>query len=129
MQICTIYLSIGHLFGINASLEVKQGLIGSIFTGNIYFEDNRVRTTKVNEVIEMICGNRKVLHGDKKRLLSKNQRQSCEVIPTGFEPVTHSLEGCCSIQLSYGTSFINQRQNYKLNINLKMYISEKIMIF
>ena len=26
-----------------------------------------------------------------------------EVIPTRFERVTHSLEGCCSIQLSYGT--------------------------
>ena len=25
------------------------------------------------------------------------------VIPIGFEPMTHSLEGCCSIQLSYGT--------------------------
>ena len=25
------------------------------------------------------------------------------VIPSGFEPETHSLEGCCSIQLSYGT--------------------------
>ena len=25
------------------------------------------------------------------------------VIPKGFEPLTHSLEGCCSIQLSYGT--------------------------
>ena len=25
------------------------------------------------------------------------------VIPPGFEPGTHSLEGCCSIQLSYGT--------------------------
>ena len=28
------------------------------------------------------------------------------VIPSGFEPETHSLEGCCSIQLSYGTSTI-----------------------
>ncbi len=25
------------------------------------------------------------------------------VIPLGFEPKTHSLEGCCSIQLSYET--------------------------
>ena len=24
--------------------------------------------------------------------------------PAGFEPATHSLEGCCSIQLSYGRS-------------------------
>ena len=28
---------------------------------------------------------------------------SALVIPAGFEPTTHSLEGCCSIQLSYGT--------------------------
>ena len=27
------------------------------------------------------------------------------VIRLGFEPKTHSLEGCCSIQLSYRTSF------------------------
>ncbi len=25
------------------------------------------------------------------------------VIPAGFEPATRSLEGCCSIQLSYET--------------------------
>ena len=30
-------------------------------------------------------------------------RVFCFVIPLGFEPKTHSLEGCCSIQLSYGT--------------------------
>ena len=27
------------------------------------------------------------------------------VTPAGFEPTTHSLEGCCSIQLSYGANF------------------------
>jgi hypothetical protein len=27
------------------------------------------------------------------------------VIPFGFEPKTYSLEGCCSIQLSYETIF------------------------
>ena len=34
-------------------------------------------------------------------------RSDCEpffVIPARLERATHSLEGCCSIQLSYGTS-------------------------
>ena len=30
-------------------------------------------------------------------------RFACVVIRLGFEPKTHSLEGCCSIQLSYRT--------------------------
>ena len=34
---------------------------------------------------------------------SETDLSSCKVIPLGFEPKTHSLEGCCSIQLSYGT--------------------------
>ena len=30
-------------------------------------------------------------------------RMAFSVIRLGFEPKTHSLEGCCSIQLSYRT--------------------------
>ena len=30
-------------------------------------------------------------------------RKAVYVIRLGFEPKTHSLEGCCSIQLSYRT--------------------------
>jgi hypothetical protein len=31
------------------------------------------------------------------------------VVPAGFEPTTHRLEICCSIQLSYGTIFTTSR--------------------
>ena len=35
------------------------------------------------------------------------------VIRLGFEPKTHSLEGCCSIQLSYQTiAFALQNYNF-----------------
>ena len=38
----------------------------------------------------------------------KSDKVSCRfmVIELGFEPRTHSLEGCCSIQLSYPTDLI-----------------------
>ncbi len=52
--------------------------------------------------------------------------QANNVIPERFERSTHSLEGCCSIQLSYGTSvsehkisaFIpNLQKNIKVAVN------------
>ena len=43
--------------------------------------------------------------------LYKNEREAKNLLPfrvieLGFEPKTHSLEGCCSIQLSYLTILI-----------------------
>ena len=43
--------------------------------------------------------------------LYKNEREAKNLLPfrvieLGFEPKTHSLEGCCSIQLSYSTDLL-----------------------
>ena len=35
---------------------------------------------------------------------------------TGFEPATHSLEGCCSSQLSYS------RRNFKLRLKIYLWL-------
>ena len=45
------------------------------------------------------------------------------VIPRGFEPRTHSLEGCCSIQLSYETSnaFSNAENLVFLKLRVQRY--------
>ena len=40
-----------------------------------------------------------------------SQKDFRRVIRSGFEPETHSLEGCCSIQLSYQT--VLRLQSYK----------------
>ena len=43
-----------------------------------------------------------------------------KVIRAGFEPTTHSLEGCCSIQLSYRTLSLYKRlQKYTNSENKK----------
>ena len=39
-----------------------------------------------------------------KKSPSQIPKRAIKVIRLGFEPKTHSLEGCCSIQLSYRTS-------------------------
>ena len=42
-----------------------------------------------------------------KKNLRFSRRFFLMAIPAGFELATHSLEGCCSIRLSYGTVFLN----------------------
>ena len=37
------------------------------------------------------------------KIIKPANNDGFQVIRIGFEPMTHSLEGCCSIQLSYQT--------------------------
>jgi site-specific DNA recombinase len=39
---------------VNAEFSLKRQLIGSIFSGKLYFSENRVRTTELNEAIKQI---------------------------------------------------------------------------
>ncbi len=89
----------------NASLNTKQQLIGSIYPEKLIFENKAYRTTTLNEVIALICRTGKGSEKDKKEQASISGNLSKGVIPIGFEPMTYSLEGCRSIQLSYGTIF------------------------
>ena len=49
---------------------------------------------------------------------------SRKVIRSGFEPETHSLEGCCSIQLSYRTA-----RKKRAKVLLFFYIRKFLAIF
>lgn len=48
------------------------------------------------------------------------------VTPIGFEPMAHSLEGCCSIQLSYGAKFCKLKI---WNANLILFFQYKRSFF
>ncbi len=74
-----------------AEIEDKQKLISSIFKGKMYFEENRVRTTELNEVVKLVCSNSNGFRGDKKRMTLKNQRHSGQVAGARFELTTFGL--------------------------------------
>jgi site-specific DNA recombinase len=92
----------------SGSWETKQMILGSIFPEKLIFENKQCRTPKLNTVVNHIYQISKDLLDKKTGQVLKNLNLSCVVIQPGLEPGTYSLEGCCSIQLSYWTSLAVQ---------------------
>lgn len=80
----------------NATLPAKRQIIGSIFTEKLVFEENAYRTTRRNEVVELICSTAKDLQGSKNWTAPANRGLSNLVIPLGLEPRTPTLKVSCS---------------------------------
>jgi site-specific DNA recombinase len=68
-----------------ASAETKKRIIGSIFPEKIYFEQNKYRTTKINEVVSQLFNVGKGFNIKQPR---KNSRLSSVAPPAGLEPAT-----------------------------------------
>ncbi len=85
----------------NATLSTRQKLIGSMYPEKLVYENKSYRTTRINEAARVICNPDGLLEGLKKGQASEIGSLSEQVTRIGFEPMTPSLEGWCSIQLSY----------------------------
>jgi site-specific DNA recombinase len=81
---------------LNATLNTKQKIIGSIFPEKMIFENKTYRTTTLNEVIALICRTGKGSGGNKKGQAFISENLSKEVIPLGLEPRAPTLKVLCS---------------------------------
>lgn len=71
-----------------ASLDVKQMIIGSIFPESLQFSENKVRTSQVNKVAELIRSINKPFGRNEKGQFCEKTELSHWVTPEGFKPPT-----------------------------------------
>jgi site-specific DNA recombinase len=74
-----------------ATLTAKRQIIGSIFPEKLVFEENTYRTTRRNEVVDLICRTAKGLEDNKKRKAPHCEGLSNVVAKGGIEPPTFGL--------------------------------------
>ena len=75
----------------SANLEIKRGIIGSIFQKEIQFENDEVRTANLNPILLEIASVNKGLRAKKRKDLTKKLVKSYMVGDEGFEPPTPSV--------------------------------------
>ncbi len=73
---------------VNAGLDVKQKIVGSIFPEKIIFFENKYRTTKTNELLSLITTNINTLGGIKIEKAIPKNGLSTYAPPLGLEPRT-----------------------------------------
>jgi hypothetical protein len=87
IQSCSTMLKNIDVFYEKGNIETKQKIIGSIFPEKLIFENNKYRTARINEVVELICRKDEESQGPKKRKHFISEVLSCSVVPPGIEPL------------------------------------------
>ncbi|MBK7967105.1 MAG: hypothetical protein IPK10_18750 [Bacteroidetes bacterium] len=72
----------------NASLDVKQKIIGSIFPQNLVFNQNEYRTNTINEAFRLITKTINEIQGQKKQNATVSDSVFDYAPPPGLEPGT-----------------------------------------
>ncbi len=76
--------------------------------------------TKLTNNLHLHVDRQKIKYTHKKSHSQITANGLSGVIEQGFEPWTHSLEGCCSIQLSYSTDL---KSDAKVRVIYRFYNS------
>ena len=71
---------------VNSSVNQKQQLLSSIFPENLFFEENKCRTGRINEVMRLILQTDSMLANKKRGQISNKLNLSPLVEPEGVEP-------------------------------------------
>jgi site-specific DNA recombinase len=76
-------------FYMNASVEIKQKLLGSIFPAKLHFREDSYRTTPLNPALALILQRNKVLENEKTGQTIFEESLSGELPMTGLEPALY----------------------------------------
>ncbi len=70
----------------SAGIEAKDRIVGSIFPGNLVFENGAYRTPEVSEIIHLLRGKQPAIAANDRGPAARVSSQSSEVPETGIEP-------------------------------------------